>query len=243
MSGKLPSWFYLLWLSLQTVAPFKTSEKTTVRPLGMRNTLVKVFHKEVMVQNKMEIREFLEPVQVGLSVSGAALLTRCKAGVLNTHRDFVCFRIDLQNAFNEMSRRAVLDVLANEPNLSHLVSFAALILSPEPALETGGRKWGETAEGLVQGDTPSGDLFAIGLQPDLLELDMACRQGEDRPLLDMMMSFLWGPLMLSSLLLKVLPGLFVIAVTSSCSGTSPVFLPGMVSCQLGHQRGLNWQVM
>ena len=31
-SGKLPSWFYLLWLSLQTVAPFKTSEKTTVRP-------------------------------------------------------------------------------------------------------------------------------------------------------------------------------------------------------------------
>ena len=40
----------------------------------MRNTLVKVFHKEVMVQNKMEIREFLEPVQVRLSVSGAALV-------------------------------------------------------------------------------------------------------------------------------------------------------------------------
>ena len=105
----------------------------------MRNTLVKVFHKEGMMQNKMEIREFLEPVQVVLCVSGASLLTRCVAGVLNTHRNFVCFCIDLRNAFNEMSRRAVLDVLANEPNLSHLVSFTALILSPEPALETGGR--------------------------------------------------------------------------------------------------------
>ena len=116
----------------------------------MRNTLVKVFHKEVMVQNKVEIREFLEPVQVGLSVSGAALLTRCVAGVLNTHRDFVCFRIDLRNAFNEMSRRAVLDVLANEPSLSHLVSFAALILSPEPALETGGGSGVEVTQGKLQ---------------------------------------------------------------------------------------------
>ena len=30
-----------------------------------------------------------------------------------------CFRIDLHNAFNEMTRRAVLDVLASEPSLSH----------------------------------------------------------------------------------------------------------------------------
>ena len=76
-----------------------------------------------------------------------------------------------------MSRRAVLDVLASEPSLSHLVSFSALMLAPEPALETGGKVWGKTSEGLVQGDTPSGDLFAIGLQPDLVELDRACRHG------------------------------------------------------------------
>ena len=98
-------------------------------------------------------------------------------GGLESHRDFVCFRIDLRNAFNEISRRAVLDVLASEPSLSHLVSFAALMLAPEAALETGGKVWGKTSEGLVQGDTPSGDLFAIGLQPDLVELDRACRQG------------------------------------------------------------------
>ena len=98
-------------------------------------------------------------------------------GGLESHRDFVCFRIDLRNAFNEISRRAVLDVLASEPRLSHLVSFAALMLAPEAALETGGKVWGKTGEGLVQGDTPTGDLFAIGLQPDLVELDRACRQG------------------------------------------------------------------
>ena len=139
-----------------------------------RNSLTKVFHKEVMVQSKSEVREFLEPVQVGLSKAGAALLTRCVSGVINSNRDFICFRLDLKNAFNEMSRKAVLDVLANEPSLSHITSFAALILSPQPVLETGGKKWGVTSEGLVQGDPPSGDLFAVGLQPDLVELDRAC---------------------------------------------------------------------
>ena len=32
-------------------------------------------------------------------------------------------------------------------------------------------------EGLAQGDPPSGDLFAIGLQPVLKELDRICAEG------------------------------------------------------------------
>ena len=130
-----------------------------------------------MVQSKSEIREFLEPEQLGISVGGAALLTRSVTGVLHAYPDFICFRLDLKNAFNEMSRRAVLDVLANEPTLSHLTSFAATILSPVAVLETGGKRWGETGDGLVQGDPPSGDFFSIGLHPDLLELDRSCRLG------------------------------------------------------------------
>ena len=98
-------------------------------------------------------------------------------GVLNSFRDFICFRIDLKNAFNEMARRAPIEVLAAEPSLSHLTSFAATILSPVAALETGGRRWGETGGGLVQGDTSSGDFFAVGLHPDLVELDRVCAAG------------------------------------------------------------------
>ena len=113
-SGELPAWFYGVWNSLQTVAPYKDSSQEAVRPLGLKNSLTKLFNKEVMVQSKPELREFLEPVQVGLSVAGAALLTRSVSGVMHTYRDFICFRLDLKNAFNEMSRRAVLDVLNQE---------------------------------------------------------------------------------------------------------------------------------
>ena len=176
-AGELPGWFYKVWQTLQTVAPFKDNEKIAVRPLGLKNSLTKLFNKEVMSQSKPEVREFLEPVQLGISVAGAALLTRSVSGVLDAFPEFICFRLDLKNAFNEMSRSAVLEILEKEETLKHLVTFAAAILSPVAALETGGEIWGETAEGMGQGDPPSGDFFSIGLHPDLLELDQACREG------------------------------------------------------------------
>ena len=83
--------------------------------------------------------------------------------MINSHRDFICFKLDIRNASNEISRRAVLDVLEGTPSLSHMVTFAATILTPVIALEKGGRKWGETGADVVQGDSPSGDFFAIGL--------------------------------------------------------------------------------
>ena len=38
----------------------------------------------------------------------------------------------------------MLDILENEYSLKHLVTFAAAILSPLSALESGGKVWGET---------------------------------------------------------------------------------------------------
>ena len=177
LSGSLPSWFYQVWLTMQTVAPYKDEDHEAVRPLGLRNSLIKVFHKEPMVQNKTELREFLEPVQLGLSKAGAALLTRSVSGILHSFRNFICFRLDLKNAFNEMSRRAIMDVIAEEPSISHLETFVAAISAPIVALETGGKRWGESGDGVAQGDPPSGDLFSVGLQPDLVVLNRDCRVG------------------------------------------------------------------
>ena len=162
---------------MREVAPFKNEDKEAFRPLGLRNSLIKVFHKEAMVQNKTEIREFLEPVQLGLSKAGAAILTRSVSGVLHSFRDFICFRLDLKNAFNEMSRRAIMDVIAGEPSLSHLETFVAAIAAPVAALETGGKRLGESGDGVAQGDPPSGDLFSVGLQPDLVVLDRDSKEG------------------------------------------------------------------
>lgn len=60
---------------------------------------------------------------------------------------------------------------------SLLVTFAAAILAPEPALESGGRVWGLINTGMAQGCLNSGGFQAIGNQPSLLKLDLACRAG------------------------------------------------------------------
>ena len=122
-AGKLPHWFYKVFQSLQTVAPFKDNGKEAVRPLGLKNSMVKMFNKEVVSQSKPEIRDFLEPVQLGISIAGPALLTRSVSGIMEAFQDYICFRLDLKNAFNEISRRSILDVLdSEEMNHTSIVS-------------------------------------------------------------------------------------------------------------------------
>ena len=113
-------WFYLVWQSVQTVAPCKYASCDSVKPLGLKNNLVKLFNRDVMKQSKQEIRQFLEPTQLGMSVAGATLLTPLVSGVQHAFKDYICFWLDLKNVFDEMSCRAVLDVLVNEPILHHL---------------------------------------------------------------------------------------------------------------------------
>lgn len=45
-----------------------------VRPLGVRHSIVRLFHKEVVRQSKEDIIEYLEPEQLGQSKAGAAKL-------------------------------------------------------------------------------------------------------------------------------------------------------------------------
>ena len=51
-AGRLPPCLYRLWLTLQTVPLYKTAEKDAVRPLGIRHSLPRLFHAEVMAQCK-----------------------------------------------------------------------------------------------------------------------------------------------------------------------------------------------
>ena len=82
-----------------------------VQPLGLRNSLVKLFHPKVMNQSKMEIREYLEPVQAGMSKAGAAKLVLLVGGAIRANIDHICCRIDLSNAFNEITKQSILDDL------------------------------------------------------------------------------------------------------------------------------------
>ena len=173
-AGELPAWFYSLWLSLQAVPLYKDDKKVDVRPLGIRHSMIRLFHKEVISQNKEDLIEYLEPQQLGQSRAGAAKLVLSVRGMLEQNPSWVCVQTDVKNCFNAQSCQAVLDELLDTPSLSHLGTFAAAILMPEPALEAGGRVWGKSGTGVVQGDPSSGGFQCVGLHPSLRQLDTDC---------------------------------------------------------------------
>ena len=43
LCGELPTWFYVVWLTVMTVRLFKSEKQEAVRPLGVRNPLVRDF--------------------------------------------------------------------------------------------------------------------------------------------------------------------------------------------------------
>ena len=177
VAGKLPAWLYRLWLSTQTVPMHKTSAQDAVRPIGIRHSWPRLFHKEVIAQSKPEIREFLEPQQLGQSQAGAAKLIHSVRGLLEANPEFICVSTDIKNCYNEQNRAAALGVLLSSEPLEHLTTFSATILAPVSALESRGKVWGSSGTGKVQGDPASGALQAVGMQPCLEELDTACQDG------------------------------------------------------------------
>ena len=177
LRGELPNWFYSVWLTVQTVPIFKTAEQTSARPLGLRTPLLKEFHRSVVNQSKEEVRTFLEPQQLGMSVAGAQKFVISVRSLLNHRRDFICVKIDFRNAYNELSRRAIVDAFVNEPTLRHLAHFCAVTLAPVSGLEAGGTLWGEGGEGGTQGDPAASMEFCVGLQRFLVLLDEGCKAG------------------------------------------------------------------
>ena len=95
--------------------------------------------------------------------------------LIELKREFVVFKLDLTNAFNENARAAVIESLESEPTLKHLAWFAATVLAPYSGLETGGRKWGETGEGGTQGGPELSSFFCVDIQSAVRRLDERCR--------------------------------------------------------------------
>ena len=70
LRGDLPPWFYTVFLASQSVALYKDSGKEAVRPIGVKHSLVRTFHREVVKQNRGEFVSYLEPEQLALSKGG-----------------------------------------------------------------------------------------------------------------------------------------------------------------------------
>ena len=171
LRGNLPAWWYTVWPSVQTVGLYKTAEQDSIRPLGIRNPLLKSFHREVINGSKGELLAFLEPQQLGMSKGGAAKLIHSVRMILEENPDFVCATNDCRNAFNESARAAAVTALQHEPSLAHLAHYAATTFLPSHGMESRGKLWGRSGEGQTQGSPEGGPLFAVTIQKYLVELD------------------------------------------------------------------------
>ena len=102
--------------------------------------------------NRGALTDFLEPQQLALSEAGGFKLVHRVRPILEKNREFVCGKIDIRNAHNEISRASVLEALECEPTLRHLAWHVGTCLASHHGLESHGQVWGQAQEGLSQGD-------------------------------------------------------------------------------------------
>ena len=88
LNGELPAWFYKVWLSVTTAALFKTALQDTIRPIGIRNPLLRTFHRFPVRQNREALVRYLEPEQLSMSEAGGAKLVHQVRMLSGTVRDW-----------------------------------------------------------------------------------------------------------------------------------------------------------
>ena len=150
LTGQLLPWWYKVWLSLTTVALFKTGAQKAVRPVGIEPCLARTLHKMVTRENRSALVKYFEPQQVVVSVGGAAKLINSVRMLSEANPEFIVVMCDIKNAFNSVSRARVLQVMESEEQLRHLVWHAALSLASANALESGGKVRGQAKEGAIK---------------------------------------------------------------------------------------------
>ena len=95
---------------------------------------------------------------------------------MEEQRNYVVVKLDMKNAFNEVSRASIIEAIETEPTLQHLSSFAAIVLAPASGLEHMGKLWGETGEGETQGDPKASPFFCLSWHKHVKELDQTVKE-------------------------------------------------------------------
>ena len=91
---------------------------------------------------------------------------RMMAEEMRGKMDWVVVKLDIANAHNEVSRKAILEVLESVPELRHLAQHVGTCLAGHQGLEAGGKLWGRGGEGESQGDPEASPLFCVAWHPE-----------------------------------------------------------------------------
>ena len=88
-------------------------------------------------------------LRLALSPAGGHKLVHKARMIMELHRDWVCLKLDIENAQNAVSRASLLETVEAEPSLRHLSQHLVSTLAMPSPFESTGEVWGEAGDGLT----------------------------------------------------------------------------------------------
>ena len=179
---ELPLWFYSAEAIARLVPLVKSvaADHVDARPIAIGHTEARSIGSQ-LVEGVTEVAgDVLSPQQLAVGVhGGTSILVHGIRVMLDQHGSFVLVRIDLRNAYNAISRAAVIRRMAARPEFAHLVPFLHAMTGPGSMLLLGRMlqrlfPFGarpDSSEGLPQGFNLASLGFCVGIQPELEALD------------------------------------------------------------------------
>lgn len=147
-----------------------------IRPIVMGYTIRRLISKCANKFAQAKMQNYFEPLQVGVAVSGG-----CEAAVHATRRfcenlrqDEVLVKLDFSNAFNSLSRDAMLIAVADK--IPEIYSFCLAAYCDKSDLVFEGHTL-HSFEGVHQGDPLGPLLFCLTMHPLLTSLNSSFRIG------------------------------------------------------------------
>ena len=127
-AGNLPWYFYVTWTATSLAAVNKreleeleAGELMDCRPVAKGNTFRKVFTATLLEPFKQAIIDVTAPTQFGSGEkAGGSQLVFAAQLMLEANPSFVAISLDIKNAFNEVTRKVVLEKLWEDLRLRNL---------------------------------------------------------------------------------------------------------------------------
>ena len=152
----------------------KTTEasKSDIRPIAVGETLRRLTAKCLCLTIREKARDLFQPLQVGVACrSGSERITHGLRKFIDDHwddDDFAVFKVDMRNAFNMVSRQAILDECATF--FPEILPWVVWCYGTHPVLwHPQGQLFSEL--GVQQGDPLGPLLFSLVLQKLAASID------------------------------------------------------------------------
>ena len=179
---ELPLWFYSAEAIGRLVPLVKSvvADHVDARPIAIGHTEARALGSHLVAGVEDVAGDVLAPQQLAVGVhSGISVLVHGVRVLLAQHRRFVVVRIDLRNAYNAISRAAIIRRMAARPEFAHLVPYLHAMTGPGSMLLLGRMHQRlfpfadrpDSSEGLPQGFNLASLGFCVGMQPELEALD------------------------------------------------------------------------